>query len=143
MPAQPKANAVRPRSENPGLEWVDLPPEGNKKPPPHLPNPPQNLGTVWSDEARSMWIRLWQSPESTQWNREDTEAVYRYVVLHELGRLFDWTGPMLTAVAGFEEKFGISPAGKRKMYWRIRPTDEAATMSHLAPVKSIVREELR
>lgn len=143
MPAQAKRDAVRPRSDNVGLDWIDLPPDGNNKPIPGVPYSENH--SIWTEYGKSMWLRLWTSPESTQWNRTtDLESVYRYVELHEkAAHTGEWTGPMLTAVMQISDKLGLNPAAKRRMYWRIKPVDETPTMSHLAPVTAIQKEELR
>jgi len=92
-----------------------------------------------------MWIRLWQSPQATQWDDTNFDAITRYVILHEKARVFMWDGPMLTAVAQIEETHGLTPRAMRRLFWRIKGSSEATTMDHLAPVKPIrkEREELR
>lgn len=142
--ALPKENPADPRkrSIDPQVGWVDLPTE-RVGPLPYL-RPPE-WGGEWSDQARDMWKRLWSSGQATQWDPKNPDAITRYVELHEQARMMGgWNGPILTAVAQIEEKFGLTPYSMRRMFWRFKPADDSeATMHHLAPVRAHNRQELR
>ncbi len=142
--AQPKADAVRPRSMDAGLTWIDLPPEGCTRPVPSIPY--HDGFDDWCSSSKQMWITLWQSPEATQWNRvTNVYDVYRYVDIHDkAGRNPEgWSGAQMTAALSLSEKLGLTPAAKRRLYWRIKPEEEVPTMPNLASVQSIKGEELR
>lgn len=88
-----------------------------------------------------MWIRLWQSPQATQWDADNPDAIRRYITLHEEARIFGWRGPGLTAVAQIEDKHGLTPASMRRLYWRFADADNGTQLASVAPIKK--REELR
>ena len=142
--ALPKEDAVRKRSIDPIVGWVDLPPEGRQGPIPKLPPSPWNEGK-WSDRAIDHWHRLWTSPQATQWDDSKPEVIWRYVCLYERGYIFDWDGPMYTEAGKIEAMHGLTPHAMRRMFWRIKPSEDKTVNDHLAPVQSIKkeREELR
>lgn len=67
------------RKKRPGdIPWTELPPEGRAGPPPAAP-----YGFELEHAGATKWIRLWQTPEASQWGAAEKEMVARLCQLHD------------------------------------------------------------
>jgi hypothetical protein len=108
----PKEHGRRRRSE-PVHSWITLPAEGREGPVPPIPE-----GLELSDAARRWWETVWRTPMATQWLDGDAHA------LAELAFLKDrFTADSRASMAGEirlrSEQFGLTPAGRQKLRWRL------------------------
>lgn len=110
-PKEFRRNQSKPRAG----EWVIL--EGTRTEP-----APELVGDQWGDEVRKWWADIWTSPMATQWQAGDVHA------LQDLARLkqaFWATNDLRLAaeLAKREDKFGLTPRGRRDLRWVVTEVD--------------------
>lgn len=96
-------------------EWVEL--EPRKGPTPKCP--------VKLDAAqRAEWKRLWHTPMASMWQDEDVPVLARIMTL----RAFLQTNldkGLLSELRQLEDRFGLTPKGRRDLRWLIPSTEPA------------------
>lgn len=109
--------------------WTTIPNEPSKIPAPAL------VGAGFDDRARETWAAWWATPMAIMWGRDfDADTLER--LLHLRAR--QWAEPILNAngdivnkpaaaelseIRQLEDRFGLSPSARRKLYWRVEGVD--------------------
>lgn len=124
MPALPKPPGQRVRRNKDQPAYRQLPAEGRKGKAPPLPR----KKPAWRKSTRDRWATLWASPMATTYLDADLPA------LHRLAHLWDETervgvGEMspgaLSQITALEDRYGLSPKGRRQLQWEIAQGDTA------------------
>lgn len=115
---------VRGPAPNPALDqrerkygWTTLPDVPTTAPAPVLRG-------AHTDRGVDLWARWWSTPMATMWGRWDADALERLLDLYEA----HWAGegPNLGEIRQLEDRFGLSPAGRRRLYWQVEGVDTPA-----------------
>lgn len=120
-------NTPQPGAERRSLEagWVSLPAEGRGGPIPEL------AYISWGDhdetelhaKALDCWDQWWRSPMALMWSEFDQPALERLLLLTAKSWIGGATAAELSEVRQLEDRFGLNPVGRRKLYWRIEGVD--------------------
>lgn len=94
--------------------WVTLPNVPNDKPAPPL------VGEH-TERGREQWARWWQSPMSTMWSQWDADELERLLGMYEV----TWVDPggSQSELRQQADRFGLTPAGRRRLMWMIDGVD--------------------
>lgn len=102
--------------------WITLPAAGRDGPAPELSLAGRGLEAKVQRKARVLWRRWWASPMALMWSEFDAPQLERLLVL----TAESWAGAssaMLAEIRQMEDRFGLSPQARRKLYWRIEGVD--------------------
>lgn len=106
--------------------WVVLPAGGRDGPAPKLSLAGFDLPKPAQDRARSLWRTWWSSPMALMWSEWDAPQLARLLVL--TARSWDGASAAgLSEVRQLEDRFGLSPHARRRLYWRIDGVDLPST----------------
>jgi hypothetical protein len=112
MPAEPKPPSRRRRRNHVAGEGA-LPAEGRQGPAPELPS-----GLIWVEWTRQYWALIWASPMATRWTEYDVPSLLRLAQLQQTA-LIDGDRRLLAEIRQLEDRFGLSPRGRRLLGWEI------------------------
>jgi hypothetical protein len=112
MPPDPKPPSRR-RRRNPVPGEGQLPAQGRT-----TPAPPLAKGFAWLEWTREYWATIWASPMATRWTDYDVPALTRLAMLQQRA-LIDDDRKVLGEVRQLEDRFGLSPRGRRLLGWEI------------------------
>lgn len=124
VPPKPPGQRVRRNKDQP--QWQTLDPDGPGLKAPPLPD--RFDGEDWSDLTQKRWKALWASPMAINYLDADLPALERmadYWQRVEEGRA---TAAQTSAVTQLEDRFGLSPKGRRQLQWEIKKGE--AEISH-------------
>ena len=117
---------TRGRVPNPALDqrsreygWTTIPSAPHGRP---VPKP---VGKHTA-RATAQWRRWWEGPLAVMWGEVDRDVLERLLTLYEAY----WTDPdtrLLGEIRNLEDRFGLTPAARRRLYWRIEGIDIPAT----------------
>lgn len=136
MPGPARKSPEQRRRRNAEGPTKVLPAEGKRGRPPKT-----HTDVVWGEHARAYWVAIWTSPMATTFTRTDEFALTRLCSLvdrrdrfesgdHEVFAASAVDGEV-TVVRGFdgdaeirqlEDRYGLSPAARRKLQWEIERT---------------------
>jgi hypothetical protein len=130
MPGPPPGPQAEQRSVDAG--WITLPPAGRSGDAPRISLADLGLSRKLQDRARRLWSIWWASPMALMWSEFDTPQLERLLVLTAQA----WDGSSaagLSEIRQLEDRFGLNPVARRKLYWRIEgvdlPSTEAADLA--------------
>lgn len=112
-----------PEAERRSLEagWISIPADAQVVDPPKLSLAGSGVPRAQQKLARELWAYWWASPVATMWDRRsDLEGLRRLVVLTVAG---GQAAALLAEVRQLEDRFGLNPVARRKLYWRIEGVD--------------------
>jgi len=112
MPADPKPPSRRHRRNKVAGEAI-LPAAGRQEPAPPLPGI-----SVWLEWTKEYWATIWASPMATRWSEFDVPALARLAKLQQ-DCLVDGDSRRLAEIRQLEDRFGLSPRGRRLLGWEI------------------------
>jgi hypothetical protein len=115
----PKPGAIRRNKPTLG-EWIELPPEGRKGPPPPLPS-----WRNWHVATREAWAGWWSTPQATQWDPSG-RSLWRWLLLFD--RLMtepDAPVTIHTQLAALEDRHGFTRKAMVQLRWRLREDEPA------------------
>lgn len=78
MPGPLPSDSPKRKTRPNDIPWIELPPNGRSGPPPSVPH-----GFSLEGPGSTKWIRLWQTPEASQWGAAEREMVARLCQLHD------------------------------------------------------------
>lgn len=88
-------------------------------------------GFAWLEWTREYWATIWDSPMATRWMVPyDVPALVRLAKLQERA-LVDDDRKVLSEIRQLEDRFGLSPRGRRLLGWEL--DDEPETPDASAP----------
>jgi len=119
MPAQPKPPGQRRRRNVGQSEWKQLPEQGSKNPAPKLPA--RKGGYLKATNDR--WQKLWASPMALAYVEADQIPLERLALLWDDVARGDTGNGRLSAIQNLEDRFGISPKGRRGLQWEISKSE--------------------
>jgi hypothetical protein len=119
MPPLPKPPGQRVRRNKDQSTWKQLPEQGSNEPAPPLPT----KKPAWLKSTRTKWERLWASPMATTYVDADLIALERMALLWDEIARGNSGGGRLNAVQNLEDRFGISPKGRRQLQWEIAKSE--------------------
>jgi hypothetical protein len=108
--------------------WVTLPAAGRGGPAPTVSLAGAGLPAAVQRRARELWAIWWGSPMALMWSDFDVPQLERLLVLTARS----WDGESaagLSEVRQLEDRFGLSPVARRKLYWRIEGVDLPSTVA--------------
>jgi hypothetical protein len=109
----PPGQRRRRNKDNPQYRTLDK--DGRKGPVPSLGARPDRK--AWLKQTREWWAEIWRSPMALAWLDSD---IY---VLRRLARYKDDEARgekgLSTAIVNIEDRFGLSPLGRRRLMWEI------------------------
>lgn len=114
----PNPNSEKRSKESAG--WITLPAEGREGPAPKLHG-------RHAARAKALWAHWWGSPMATMWGEFDAPVLERLLVLTARSWKGDATAAELSEVRQLEDRFGLSPQARRKLYWRVAGVDVPST----------------
>ena len=119
MPPLPKPPGQRVRRNKDQSEWKQLPAGGSGLTAPKLPakKPPYLKST------KDKWVRLWESPMAITFTEADRIPLERMATLWDEIARGDTSAGKLGAVQQLEDRFGLSPKGRRQLQWEIKQAE--------------------
>ncbi|MGH9281589.1 MAG: hypothetical protein ACRD0S_01495 [Acidimicrobiales bacterium] len=121
MPPYPKPADQR-RRRNAAPAHVTLPAAGRPGPPPTWPLPKQ------TPREKTLWRRLWATPQATQWERQRCEEVVaryaRLLTLAETPSAARGVGVLLAEARQLEDRLGLNPLSMLRLRWDIADEPE-------------------
>lgn len=112
-PAPKPPDQRRRRNKPERGEWVVLPGDGYDGPEAPMPE-------LETDHARYTWGLWWSSPMAHMWTEADWPALQRLIVMIDSGR------EKANEIRLQEERFGLSPKGRRDLRWVLPVEEETA-----------------
>lgn len=83
-----------------------------------------------ADFADELWRFWWRSPMALMWSEYDAVGLCRLVDLTVAGGS---SAPILSERRQLEDRYGLNPVGRRRLFWRIEgvdtPSRDAAGLS--------------
>ena len=119
MPPLPKPPGQRVRRNKDQSEWKQLPAGGSGLKAPALPT----KKPAWLKSTKTKWERLWASPMATTFTDADGIALERMALLWDEIARGDTSAGKLGAVQQLEDRFGLSPKGRRQLQWEIKQAE--------------------
>ena len=119
MPPLPKPPGQRVRRNKDQSQWKQLPEQGSDLPAPELPE----KKPAWLKSTITKWERLWASPMAITFVEADQLALERMALLWDEIARGDTSPGKLGAVQGLEDRFGLSPKGRRQLQWEIKQAE--------------------
>jgi hypothetical protein len=113
MPGPPPKQQRRRRNLPERGEWVEL--EPRKGPTPKCPVPLDR-------SQAAQWRELWKSPMASMWQKEDVPGLARVLVLRPLV-LQTFDTKLMSELRQLEDRFGLTPKGRRDLRWLIPDTE--------------------
>ena len=92
--------------------WTTLPREGREGPPPPL-------DIEYSERAVRLWETWWATPMALMWADHDRFPLERLLMLYQRAWDGEITSSILSEVRQLEDKFGMTPASRRRLFWQI------------------------
>ncbi len=77
----------------------------------------------WLKSTQTKWDRLWASPMATTYVDADIIALERMALLWDEIERGNTGGGRLNAVQNLEDRFGISPKGRRQLQWEVTKSE--------------------
>lgn len=108
----PKPAELR-RRRNLRVGPIKLPAEGSKRRAPALPL----RGLLAS--TRSWWKTIWASPMAAMYVAADVPALIRLASLEDRASRGDASATVLAEIRQLEDRFGLSPLGRKRLEWEI------------------------
>ena len=71
------------------------------------------------------WRRVWRSPMASQYLEVDVEALTRLAMMLDTVNRDEGGSRLLSEVRALEDRFGLSPAARRRLQWDVRPVPAA------------------
>lgn len=124
MPGPPPGPQAEQRSVDAG--WITLPAAGRSGPAPVLSLADRGLSRGLQTKARALWRVWWSSPMALMWSEFDAPQLERLLVLTAESWAHS-TAAGLAEIRQLEDRFGLSPQARRKLYWRIEGVDLPST----------------
>jgi hypothetical protein len=115
----PKAAQLR-RRRNVAAEFTPLPAQGRDGPIPELPGADALL-----ESTRAWWDALWRSPMATQYIELDRYGLAMLARMLDMEARGDATAALRREIRLWEDRFGLSAAGRRSLRWHIVEPREA------------------
>jgi hypothetical protein len=119
--------------------WITLPPGGRSGAAPEISLADRGLPRKLQARARRLWATWWGSPMALMWSEYDAPQLERLLVL----TAESWLGASaagLSEIRQLEDRFGLNPVARRKLYWRIEgvdlPSTEAADLGGQGQAKA-------
>lgn len=118
--------------------WTILPPGGRTG------TPPQLVGH-FDPRAHDLWARWWATPMATMWGEFDSDALERLLGLYQSTwtPIYDDDGnekstpaSVLSEIRQMEDRYGLTPAGRRKLYWKVEGVDTLHVDEKVMPAES-------
>lgn len=108
--------------------WITLPQSGPDRLAPEL------SFIAWGDQeetavhahARDLWDVWWSSPMALMWAPSDVPQLERLLLL----TVQSWLSPkgaVLGEIRQLEDRFGLNPTARRRLFWRIEGVDVPST----------------
>lgn len=119
MPPLPKPPGQRVRRNKDQSDWKQLPAGGSGLKAPPLPT----KKPAWLKATKDKWKRLWESPMAITYVEADRIALERMALLWDEIARGNTGGGRLNAVQNLEDRFGISPKGRRQLQWEIKQAE--------------------
>jgi hypothetical protein len=116
MPVTPSPDKIQRSSYD---AWTTLPAAGR-------PGEPPELDGYHSERAQRLWVLWWSTPMATRWIESDAPQLERLLTLFELFWSGEYPASTLPEIRQGETAFGLSPAARRKLYWRVEGVDTPA-----------------
>lgn len=113
MGPPPKPGAIR-RSK-PTFEWVELPSEGRKGPPPPLPK-----WRNWHAGTKAEWTGWWSTPQATRWDQTGRSLLRWALLFDRLMAEADCPVSVHTQIQVLEDRHGFSEKAMLNLRWRIK-----------------------
>lgn len=121
MPGPPPSPTAVHRSREAG--WVTIPADAKVEDPPKLSLAGLELGRSDQREIRRKWAYWWSSPVATMWDpATDLEGLRRLAIVSVTGK-----PSALSEIRQLEDRFGLSPSARRRLYWRVEGVDVPST----------------
>lgn len=98
--------------------WTTLPAEGRT-----TPAPP--LRETYDQRLIDLWDHWWATPMAAIWGDFDAPTLEGLLVLYEVVWSGEYTAAHLAEKRQLEDRFGLSPAARKKLYLRVEGIDTA------------------
>lgn len=126
MPKHPGAKASRKRA--PSRATLTAPEVGDIDIPELPLHTRADDGFDWHPNAKAMWVSLWSSPMSAEY--DDSDVHQMYVLLRLVDRFWSTESAsgmreLAAEIRLSGQRFGISPLDRRRLEWQIETTEDA------------------
>lgn len=121
--------------------WVELPASGRPGPAPSLSLAGAGLSKDEQVWARKLWATWWSSPMALMWSEFDRPQIERLLILTARAR----SGASafgISEIRQLEDRFGLNPTARRRLYWRIQGVDLPSTDAADLPATTSERAAL-
>jgi len=99
--------------------WDVLDAEGRTTPAPELEG-------TYSARAVRLWNHWWSTPMALKWGEFDSPILEELLGMMEVVWSGEYTAAHLGRIGRLETDFGLSPAARRKLYWKVEGVDTPA-----------------
>lgn len=115
----PKPDGVRRRRNKPSVAAVTLPAGGS------VEVPELRDADLLLPSTFEWWETVWGSPMASMYLPCDFAALERLALMIDLARRGEAGSRLLSEIRALEDRFGLSPAARRRLQWDVRPVQVA------------------